>query len=93
MNNPYKKDSIRGQAAESLGYLADERAVLPLIEALKNESLIIRYDAVFALGELGDARALPALEHIAATDTRTAPIGETIQQAALDAISRIQAAI
>ncbi len=44
-----------------LGKLGDKRAVLPLIEALKDEDEDVRKEAAEALGELEDKRAVVPL--------------------------------
>lgn len=49
-------------AAQSLGALGDPEAVRPLIAALHDEDRDVRQFVVVALGQIGDARALPALE-------------------------------
>jgi len=48
------------EAAEALGEIG-ELAVEPLIEALKGEGIRVRWDAAWALGMIGDARAIEAL--------------------------------
>jgi HEAT repeat protein len=56
-------DPVQVKAAESLGYLRDERAVEPLIQALKDEKRYhsVRWKAARALGEIGDKRAIEPL--------------------------------
>lgn len=55
-------DSVRGEAARSLGVLGATRAVRPLIRLLQREaSARVREAATFSLGLLGDVRALRAL--------------------------------
>ena len=48
-------------AAEVLGKFNDTRAVGPLIQALKDEDSMVRWDAVDALGNLNDTRAVKPL--------------------------------
>ncbi|MBI5207412.1 MAG: HEAT repeat domain-containing protein [Candidatus Firestonebacteria bacterium] len=55
-------------AAESLGMLGDKRAVLPLIETLKDKDYSVRYKSAFALGLLGDTRALGPLHEVVKND-------------------------
>ncbi|MBP2047009.1 HEAT repeat domain-containing protein [Methanobacterium aggregans] len=57
---------IRGRAAEALGNLGDERAVMPLVYALngsrkKDRNKYIRGKAAEALGKIGDERAVKPL--------------------------------
>ena len=58
----YKKDnSVRRNAAWALERIGDERAVEPLIQALKDDVAFVREEAARALGEIGDARAVEPL--------------------------------
>jgi len=52
----------RIDAARSLGYLKDRRAVVPLLFALQGQELAVREGAARSLGKTGDARAKAALE-------------------------------
>lgn len=47
------KESIRAIAAMALGFTDDERAVAPLVEALRDPDLAVRINAALALGQLG----------------------------------------
>ena len=66
------KDSdadVRLKAAEALGKLADNRAVDPLIEVLRNdEDRDVRLKAAWALGEIGDARTVDPLSYASVKD-------------------------
>ena len=52
---------LRRKAAESLGRIADRRAVPALIEALDCSDIYVRETAAWALARLGDERALAPL--------------------------------
>lgn len=54
-------DYVRAGAAEALGYIGDQQAVLPLLRALEDKESHVRFNAALALGRLGDPRALQAL--------------------------------
>ena len=54
---------VREQATKALVEL-DREAVIPLITALHDEDDDVRKCAAWALGCIGDARALPALAHL-----------------------------
>jgi len=54
----------RFTAANKLGKLGDRKAVLPLIAALDDEDDKVLDNVIFALGELGDARAVPHLVRV-----------------------------
>ncbi|MDP3396864.1 MAG: HEAT repeat domain-containing protein [Methanoregula sp.] len=49
-------------AIYALGKIKDKHAVEPLIKLLKNKTYDIISAAAWALGEIGDTRAIPALE-------------------------------
>lgn len=59
--NKDPKESVRGLAALWLGDLEDSRAVVPLIEALKDQNEYIACNAAIALGMIGDASAVDPL--------------------------------
>src|SRR5215204_4317297 len=65
-----KDPNMRYWAAESLGKFGPEAqsAVPDLIAALKDESKMVRMGAAYALGAIGSADAVPALQE-AAKDT------------------------
>jgi HEAT repeat protein len=82
---------VRGTIAEALADLKDRAAVIPLIGALKDQAVEVRFWAAFALGELGDLRALPELERLAGTDHSVMPGYGAVSDEAADAIQNIQA--
>ena len=49
---------VRWNAAEALGQIGDARAVVPLIDALKDGNPEVRCSAATALGNLGDERTV-----------------------------------
>ncbi|MCY0994196.1 HEAT repeat domain-containing protein [Nannocystis sp. ILAH1] len=57
---------VRGMAAESLACLFDRRAIDELLLVLDDPSAEVRYWAVFALGQLGDASLIPWLRPLLA---------------------------
>jgi HEAT repeat protein len=61
LNNQNESINIRSEAALALAGLKDQRALEPLIQALKDKNSRLRSNAVLALGELGSARAVSAL--------------------------------
>lgn len=58
----------RKWAAQALGDLHDTTAVQYLIQALYDSDYSVRYKTCFALGTIGDKRALEPLKRIAKTD-------------------------
>lgn len=61
---------VRAHAAEALGCLGSREAVTDLVAALGDSTAEVRYWAAFALGQIGDPGALPALERLAQSDHR-----------------------
>lgn len=58
----YEKDrQVQCDAAKALGKIGDERAVEPLINALKNKDGDVRRESAEALGKIGDERAVEPL--------------------------------
>jgi len=61
---------VRMSAAQALARIADPRAMKPLLEALEDESYMVRVWAVVGLATLGDTSCIPALEELAQTDPK-----------------------
>ncbi len=78
--------------AEALANLRDRRAVRPLIAGLKDASTGVRFWSAFALGQLGDTRALPELKRLEAADKAALPGWWKVSKEASDAIELILAA-
>ena len=57
--------NLRAQAAESLSYSKEANVVKALIKALNDESPEVKFCAAYALGQIGDAKAIPFLEKLA----------------------------
>jgi HEAT repeat protein len=82
---------LRGHAAEALAYLGNRRAVPALIITLDDPSPEVRLWCAFALGELGDRRAMAPLERLAATDVTPVPGWWTVGEEAREALKRLEA--
>jgi HEAT repeat protein len=86
---------VRAHAAEALGHMADrldERegdVLAALLRSLTDASAYVRFWSAFALGNLGDPRAIPALERLAERDTHSVPGWWSIRKEALDSIEQI----
>jgi HEAT repeat protein len=91
-----EETEVRAHAAEALGHMADrlgdrEADVLAaLLRGLTDTSAYVRFWSAFALGNLGDDRAIPALERLAARDTQSVPGWWSIRKEALDSIEQIR---
>ncbi len=90
LSNQNEVEAVRGQAAEVLAYLGEASAVPALLKALVEPEVEVRFWVVFGLGQLGDARVVPELERLAATDEAVLPGWWSISQEALDAIEAIK---
>jgi HEAT repeat protein len=87
-----KEDAqVRGHAAEALAYINNRRAVPALIAALGDPAPEVRLWSAFALGELGDRRAVAMLERLAATDVTPVPGWSTVGEEAREALKRLEA--
>ncbi len=67
----------------------DSSAVPHLIQALRDESPEVRYDAAFAFTWLRDRQALPELERVAAEDAAEVPGLGPVREVVVEAIQRI----
>ncbi|EJG07307.1 PBS lyase HEAT domain protein repeat-containing protein [Methanofollis liminatans DSM 4140] len=64
-NLTHERPEYRWGAADALGRIGDERAVEPLIAAMKDPDPRVRKKAAWALGQIGDSRGQrPLLEAI-----------------------------
>ena len=69
----YRKDpQIRRAAAQALGQIRDPQALVPLVDALKDENVAVRQAAAWALGQIGDARVVKLLAPILQDEDVTA---------------------
>jgi len=61
---------VRGEAAEALAHCHRKESHDVLLAGLLDPSKEVRFWCAFALGEMGDRRAIPTLKRIVATDKR-----------------------
>ena len=80
---------VRSHAAEALGNLADDKATDFLINALEDNSAEVRFWSAFALGEIGNPKAIPELEKLSAEDKTNLPKLGLVSQEARRAMERI----
>ncbi len=88
--NRKEETKVRGYATEALAQLGDNLAIEPLIDCLSDESPEVRFWSAYALGQLGDVRALAALKEVKATDHVVLPGWGKISDEAADAIKQIR---
>jgi len=91
LTNREEAEVVRAQAAESLGYMEARQSSDALCICLSDTSAPIRFWCCYALGNVSSRRAIPALQHIAQTDTTFVPGWGTVGQEAQGAINRIVA--
>lgn len=72
---------VRADAAVALGLIRDPRAVEPLMACLDGEDNRVRESAARALGDIGDERALSALERTAKMEHVPRSVAEVARQA------------
>lgn len=88
--NKQETPSVRGQAAEGLGNHRHRPAFWDLVKGLNDASPEVRFWSTFALGELGDPRALPYLQNIAKRDKSKLRGWWSIRKEASNMIKSIQ---
>ena len=81
--------SLRQLAAHVLQLAKESRAVDSLIAALQDTDAGVVESAAYALGSIGDVRAVPHLECVEREDTRQTRFGQSVAKAARNAIERI----
>ncbi len=60
LNSP--DDFDRGDAAKALGQMGDERVVAPLVQALRDSEVAVRWEAARALSIIGEPAVQPLLK-------------------------------
>ena len=81
---------VRGHAAEALGYLEDRRSLDVLIQSLSDKEPAVVYWCTFALGQIGDSSALPALNDLVQRAGTQLYETHSLKDEALDAIGAIR---
>jgi HEAT repeat protein len=85
---------LRGQAAEALGYLLmfrpDRMALSALLEEVGDPSPEVRFWAVFAIGQMGNRKAISILTKVSQKDKATLPGWWSIAREAKAAIRQIR---
>lgn len=89
--SPNEAPAVRGQAAESLAYMGNGRALSALLEAARDPAPEVRFWCAFALGHLGDERAVPVLEKMVAADQASVEGWGSISAEAREALRQLQA--
>lgn len=88
--DPGEPSFLRGQAAEALGYIGSEASVEPLLAAARADAAEVRFWSVFALGRIGDSRAIPVLQDLAVRDHAVLEGWWEVSKEARDALDEIR---
>jgi len=81
---------VRGEAAEALAHCHRKESHDVLLAGLLDPSKEVRFWCAFALGEMGDRRAIPTLKRIVATDKRIVKGWYSVAKEAADAVRNIE---
>ena len=92
MGNQNEWHLLRAEAAESLGYIGNKKALPVLLGGLDDLSPEVRFWAAFALGHIGASEAIPKLEEIAVKDKSKLQGWGTVGAEASEAIKMIKQA-
>jgi HEAT repeat protein len=86
---------FRSRVATTLAMIGSPKAIRPLIQALSDSDVNVRWHAVDALAKIGDESAIEPLQRLVATETGTVTITPTLHFSVRDdaqkAISQILA--
>ena len=81
---------VRGEAAEALAHSHRPKTHSVLLKALADPSKDVRFWCAFALGQMGEKRALVLLHHLAVSDKRLVKGFHSVGKEAADAIENIR---
>jgi HEAT repeat protein len=81
--------AVRGMSAEMLGQLGAARAFGTLLEGLRDAHPEVRFWSIFALGALGNLKAIDPLLRVAMNDQAELENWGSLREEALEAIRRI----
>src|ERR1700728_4236320 len=90
LRNPNEEPLVRGHAAEALGYIQNPKSVAVLLEQLRDRNAGVRYWSIFALGQIKDREAIPALKLITENPEDECYDNHSLRREALDAIHEIE---
>jgi HEAT repeat protein len=89
LDNIEEESSVRGHAAEALAYIQARESADVLLKHLGDKNPGVTYWCTFALGQIGDVKAIPALKHLAERVGEQRYEKYSLQAEALDAIAEI----
>lgn len=91
LTRPGEDEEVRSTCAEALGTSEEPDALPLLLDASRDSSSLVRYDAALALGQLGDARALDRLRELVEHDDAELPGVGGVRGIAAEAVASIEA--
>ena len=89
LDDAQEESDVRGHAAEALAYIQSPRSVGVLLKNVEDNDLGVKYWCIFALGQIGDAEALPALKRLAERVGSQSYEKHSLRAEVLDAIAEI----
>ena|SRR5215831_1437185 len=90
VRNKLEHPRVRGEAAEALAHRHRRKSHDVLLAGLRDSSKDVRFWCAFALGEMAENRAVPALIRLVASDKRIVKGFHSVAKEAGDAIENIQ---
>jgi HEAT repeat protein len=90
VRNKREHPRVRGEAAEALAHCHRRKSHDVLLAGLRDSSKDVRFWCAFALGEMAEKRAVPALKRLVGTDRRIMKGFHSVAKEAGDAIEIIQ---
>ena len=89
LDNMEEESSVRGHAAEALAYIQARESADVLLKHLWDVNPGVTYWCTFALGQIRDVKAIPALKHLAERIGEQRYEKYSLRAEALDAIAEI----
>ncbi len=90
IRNKRENPRVRAEAAEALAHCHRRKSHDVLLAGLRDPSKDVRFWCAFALGEMAEKRAVPALKRLVASDRRVVKGFHSVAKEAGDAIENIQ---
>jgi HEAT repeat protein len=90
VNDIKENPRVRGEAAEALAHAHRKTSHDVLLKNLTDRKKDVRFWCAFALGQMAEARAIPALMRLAETDKRAVRGFHSVAQEATDALRNIK---
>ena len=89
LDNATEDAVVRGHAAEALAYIRDTEAAKVLLKQMNDTDPGVRYWCIFALGQIREETALPALRRVVEATEDEHYEGHSLRDEARDAIAEI----